>query len=46
MNHQQVRLLVCNNSGITNRIITDQSNTMGGGGGAEGNRGGLPSLIC
>ena len=36
MNHLQVRLLVCYNSGITNRIFTDQSNTMGGGGGSEG----------
>ena len=36
MNHQQVCLLVGYNSGITNRVFTDQSNTMGGGGGAEG----------
>ena len=36
MNHQQVRLLVRYNSGITNRVFTDKSNTMGGGGGAEG----------
>ena len=36
MNHQQVCLLVCYNSGITNRVFTDQSNTIGEGGGAEG----------
>ena len=36
MNHQQVCLLVSYNSGITNRVFTDQSNTMGGDGGAEG----------
>ena len=36
MNHQQVRLLVCYNCGITNRGFTDLSNTMGGGGGTGG----------
>ena len=50
MNHQQVCLLVCYNSGITNRVFTGQSNTIGGRGGVEGvggvGWGGLPSLIC
>ena len=36
VNHQQVCLFVRYNSGITNRVFTDQSNTMGGEGGTEG----------
>ena len=36
LKRSKVRLLVCYNSGIMNRVFTDQSNTICGGGGAKG----------